>query len=358
MKKFLLSLSAFATLTATAQVSGDCQNLFISEYYEGFGNNKAIEIYNPSASSVNLGEYFLARLNNGNAEMRPFGTDNSNCHQLPNVTLDAHSTFVIVLDRTEANAADNDPAVWIELRAKADVLMSSSYAVNSSMNFNGNDALLLVKGLATNPNVASSRIYDIFGRPGEDPEVNATRPGGWSTVAPYNNSAGVIVTVNHKLIRKQGIKKGISNYLDAMNTPFNPLLEWDSTFALLNTPRLDGEGNIIYQENNPGVPERAGNWETLGWHVCECDPSSLSTMGLALESIEMYPNPTSGVVTLSNIETVAVIEVANALGQVVFTETNEGKNVLSFEINDKSGIYFVTIKDRAGKSATRKLIVQ
>ncbi len=356
MKKFLLFLSSFAAFTATAQVSGDCQNLFISEYYEGLGNNKAIEIYNPSDNAVDLGDYFLARMNNGTTVMNAIGTLNSNCHQLPSFSLAPKSTYVIVLDRTAANATDTDPAVWTELQAKANLMMSSSYAVNNTMNFNGNDAMLLVKGRATAPNSVSNRMYDIFGRPGENPEVNTTRGNGWSTVAPYNNAAGIVVTENHGLIRKRNVKIGVSNIVTASNTPFNALAQWDSVPAVL--PKRDANGNVIMSVSNPGQPQLVGNWETLGWHTCECDPASLSSTSLNLDVIEMYPNPTSGKVTLANVETVASIEVVNSVGQIIFTEINEGKNIISFEINDKSGVYFVTIKDKAGKAATRKLIVQ
>ena len=39
--------------------------LFISEYMEGSGNNKAVEIYNPTSSTVNLSGYTLYLVGNG-----------------------------------------------------------------------------------------------------------------------------------------------------------------------------------------------------------------------------------------------------------------------------------------------------
>lgn len=40
-------------------------DLFISEYLEGSSNNKAIEIFNPTSSSVDLSNYRVVRSNNG-----------------------------------------------------------------------------------------------------------------------------------------------------------------------------------------------------------------------------------------------------------------------------------------------------
>lgn len=357
MKKFLLSLSAFAVFSGFAQ---DCSAPFISEYSEGYGNNKALEIYNPTSAPINLSSYFLLRMNNGTTIVKPAGTVESNCVQLPNVMLAPYDAFVIVLDRT--TGTDSDPAVWDELLALADVRLSSSYEENNTMNFNGNDAVILALGNAASP--SNAQFTDIFGRPNNNPAVTSVTPqlNGWSSVYPYNNSARMngdlndrVVTQDHVMVRKPGIKKGISNYLNAMNTPFNPLLEWDSFPA--RVPKLDEFGNIVYQTNNPTVPQWDGNWSTLGWHICDCNPEMGAFEG-SLDAIEMYPNPTTGSVTLANIEAVNAIEVRNALGQLVYSEKNEGKNIVTIDINDKAGVYFVTIKDKAGKSATRKLIVK
>jgi predicted extracellular nuclease len=59
MNKILLSLSfVFITTFSFSQ----CNNLFISEYIEGSGNNKAIEIYNPTGFTVPLTGNFSIRM--------------------------------------------------------------------------------------------------------------------------------------------------------------------------------------------------------------------------------------------------------------------------------------------------------
>ena len=53
MKKGLLLLSLIFSVSLNAQVV-DCSELFFSEYVEGYGQNKAIEIYNPTAFPIDL----------------------------------------------------------------------------------------------------------------------------------------------------------------------------------------------------------------------------------------------------------------------------------------------------------------
>lgn len=45
----------------------DCSDLFISEYVEGSGNNKLLEIYNPTASPVSLANYRIRVYSNGSS---------------------------------------------------------------------------------------------------------------------------------------------------------------------------------------------------------------------------------------------------------------------------------------------------
>ena len=43
----------------------ECVEIFISEYVEGWSNNKAIELYNPTDEDVDLSNYRLERYSNG-----------------------------------------------------------------------------------------------------------------------------------------------------------------------------------------------------------------------------------------------------------------------------------------------------
>ena len=62
--KRIFTLFALVALSA-GLFAQDCTNLIISEYDEGSGNNKAIEIYNTSDQIIDLGNYLIVRYSNG-----------------------------------------------------------------------------------------------------------------------------------------------------------------------------------------------------------------------------------------------------------------------------------------------------
>ena len=62
IKPLLFFLVAFSMMHP---VWSQCGDLFFSEYIEGSGNNKAIEIYNSSSMAIDLTDYQVHRFNNG-----------------------------------------------------------------------------------------------------------------------------------------------------------------------------------------------------------------------------------------------------------------------------------------------------
>ncbi|WP_353779982.1 HYR domain-containing protein [Winogradskyella sp. 3972H.M.0a.05] len=141
--------------------------LFISEYIEGSSNNKCIEIYNGTGSSVDLSGYSLERYSNG-------GT----------------SGTVIALSGT---VADGDVFVICNPSSAAGFLAEAD-ATSSNINFNGDDAVALFNG---------STAIDVFGKIGEDPGTD------WSV--------GGNDTSNQTLIRNADILSG--NTDDAAGFP-------------------------------------------------------------------------------------------------------------------------------------------
>lgn len=354
MKKGLLLLASFAAFATYAQ---DCSRLFISEYVEGWGNNKALEIYNPTNQTVNLSEYFVQRYSNGSTVASPQGSAEAKTIQLSG-TIAPYGTYVAVIDMRDPAGSGQTAPIWDSLEARADGFYCNDYNTNNVFFFNGNDAVLLAKGSATNPSSASTIVCDVFGKIGEDPENTTAGTNGWTSVSPYIGTAAAggnpndrVVTEDHSMIRKANILKGIWT---PIVSSFNPLAEWDSIPAVV--PQTDEFGNIIYQ--NDGItPRWWGNWFSLGWHVCDCDPSSgVETM--SINDVALYPNPTNGVVYVKGAAGVAVIEVVNSLGQTVTTVENNANPVVKIDLGQKTGLYIVKLTDNKGNSSTKRLIVK
>lgn len=316
MKRTLLFIG---TIMATMSYAQDCSDLFISEYVEGWSNNKALEIYNPTASPIDLSEYIVVRYSNGATS-----AVQTDAVQLSGI-IGAYDVHVGVLEKLDPNGTGQEAPVWDSLQARADAFYSPVYANSEAFYWNGNDAVVLAKGVITN--IASAVVVDIFGKIGEDPG------DGWSTEFPYTGS-GIVVTKDHSLIRKSTVLKGETNPVISF---FDPLLEYDSIPAVVEI------GGQTY-----------GNWFSLGEHDCGCAPAS--TPEIEAAKISLYPNPTTGEFFLKGA--IGDVVVVNALGQTVATVKNNSKAVLSFDLGAKRGVYFVKMTNASGEEVTKRVIVK
>ena len=118
-------------------VSGAAEDLFISEYIEGSGNNKAIEIYNGTGKTVDLSEYEIKLYASDAKPTSPTST-----LKFEAVLLESGKTYVI------AHSEAND-----DIKSKADKYHGVAH-------FNGDDAIGLYK---------NGELIDVFGIIGEDP---------------------------------------------------------------------------------------------------------------------------------------------------------------------------------------------
>ena len=151
---YSLVLTAFVLTSVTAMAQ--CEELFMSEYIEGWSNNKAIEIYNPTDAAVDLSDYRLERYSNGATAAQ----DNQKVEL--SGTLAANSVVVVVLDKQDVDGTGFEAPVWDELAEAADLWVCPVYEENNAMYFNGNDAMVLRK-------ISTNTPIDIFGKIGEDP---------------------------------------------------------------------------------------------------------------------------------------------------------------------------------------------
>jgi len=103
--------------------SGGATDLIISEYVEGSSNNKAIELYNGTGSSIDLSNYSLKKQTNGAGD---FGNELTLSGTLAN-----NDTYVIVSNLGTPNLVGQD---YVDLDTNSQAL-----------NFNGNDAVALYK---------------------------------------------------------------------------------------------------------------------------------------------------------------------------------------------------------------------
>ncbi|MFA6617674.1 MAG: FG-GAP-like repeat-containing protein [Candidatus Neomarinimicrobiota bacterium] len=173
------------TIAAVAieNVPADAPAVFFSEYIEGGGNNKALEIYNGTSATIELNDYRIAQTNNG--------SDWKNWHTFPvDATLAAGEVWVIITDQT--STALFDPL-------DADEVLGYPSVVHH----NGDDA----RAIEYSP-AGDSLWYkiDVIGFPNFD-------PGKAWDVAGITNA-----TQDHTLVRKESVVKGNLNWAESAGT--------------------------------------------------------------------------------------------------------------------------------------------
>lgn len=160
-------------------------DLFISEYSEGAGNNRYIEIYNGTGQAVDLTAYRLLGIRNGgNWSESSIRLSNSLPHDTVYVIRNQGCTNVAIINAATHVAANSPP-----------------------MDFSGDDAVGLGKvvGNATN-------LIDAVGKSGGDPG------SGWGVAGVADG------TFDHTLVRKSSVRAGNADWSTCSN-------EW-SVFAV------------------------------------------------------------------------------------------------------------------------------
>lgn len=292
-----------AVVAASLSASAQCDRIFISEYVVGTGNNKAYELYNPTSEPIDLNGYILERWSNGEQQM----TDQT----ILNGTIDAFGTWVVANGQTEDIDLGTfiSPACDPELQGLADQL-DNPYPAPTFMN--GNDALVLV-----NYSLSPS-VFDIFGKPGEDPGQAWTAPDG------------TFITSNQTMVRKFDITGGIT----LPPSEFEPLADWDT----LGT-------NV---------------WTNLGIHACACNP--LSNENQVALDVQVFPNPLVGnaPMTVTTNKKINAIEVFDMTGRLIATEVktvNAEQAEITFE-NLPAGTYIINVKMEGAVGFSTRFIKQ
>ena len=106
---------------------------------------------------------------------------------------------------------------------------------------------------------------------------------------------------------------------------------------------LDGDGDM-------DVLSASREDDKIAWY------ENLHILGVnenALSDFSVYPNPTTGVLTVQSKTAIVQIEIHNLLGQLVLSNSN--KNTIDIS-SVSQGLYFIKILDENGNFGTKKVV--
>ena len=343
MKRFILLGTAILTMSVNLMAQ-ECSELFISEYLEGSGNNKGVEIYNPTSGIINLGAYYVARYSNGKNTYTDGGIT-----QLEGF-IQAYSTHLMVNGQT--TSTETSPASDPNLRALAQQL-DHDYPAPTYMN--GNDAIALFRDTGGSGDVNDFVLVDLFGIIGGGMPSDGAGWAAFTDEWTYKNiweddsivgRDSVYITnfivpdgywwlpwsSNHSLVRKPGVKQGVG--IETMPTvEFDVTVEWDT------------------------VPGGVDVWDSLNAHTCDCEIKTLIEGVDPDQHLKIFPNPASDRLIVSFNDGMDELEVSDLAGKRIFLYREMGgveEKVLHLE-SLPPGIYLIKVHSRE-RTFTKKLI--
>jgi hypothetical protein len=327
MKKRILTLSLF--VSAIWAFGQDCSDLIISEYVEGWSNNKSLEIYNPTPNEVTLtGNYRLIRWSNGDD-----AADLDIRYVLPlEGSIPAYQVIVMIQD---TNFPGQDTMIFPGLREKANYLAPADYDAGTSgcrvVFWNGDDAVSLQRKISE-----TWVDIDILGEIGVKPSLAGfpSQLCGWDDTPPYSDGQGNYLTLNQTLKRKPNIKVGINR-------------------AEMN---MYGLNSFYALDQYDSLP--SNTFDSLGFHRCDCQYLSVpeSRMGM---TANIYPNPVVGEKVLIGTDfEMSEIQLFGLDGRLIDRTFNNGREITYIlpEGLDR-GIYLVRIFDQENRFISRQLIL-
>ena len=225
---------------------GQVSDLIISEYAEGSGYNKYIEIYNGTGSAVDLSDYEIWKITNGGSW---------NGGSAPTSTISLSGTL-----------ADGDVYIIANNNAALNPIILAAADMTSGVSWNGDDAVGLAKDIA-----GTFTLIDTVGTEGADPG------SGWAVAGTSN------ATANHTLTRKTNICSPNTNWATSAGTTVANS-EW-----------------VVHPEDD---------WDDIGTHSTVCTDTYLSFVdatslldedGLFIDVCVSITNPSASVATTVDI---------------------------------------------------------
>lgn len=361
----------FVGVQQTFAQAAPCSDLFISTYVEGFGNNRSVEIYNPTESPIDLAGYTIGRFRNGSTSLSK--------QPLPSVMIQPYDVVVITIDKRNPDGEGFETPIWdgfqlwdvvtddvtgdtlwiggdpangaifdvqysdegfpltgdvyrdfLDLEGKSDFFINPMYEVNTSaMYFNGDDAVTLLKGVNADPASDGSNILDVVGVIGD----TDMQDGGDLAGIGWVDYLGNWLTRDRTLVRNFNVQTGTG-----------PVV------AVLGDTLVYSDWMVM--DKNEFSP--------LQSHDCSCDPL-VSTTEINEIPVLVYPNPSRiGQVVVEAEENIELIRVFDAMGRLqnVIQEAGINRQVIVPTGNIKGGLYIFEIEFQDGSRSTRKVVLQ
>ena len=358
MKKlYVLAGALFMATGAFAQG----HELFLSAYDEGAhasgsvppgggtasqGNERAMQIFNPTTSAVPVERYSLARYSNGIKDPAGnpviFQEEKLQKNQptlTANYSLPSNDVFVIgafkatlldIVNNWDQKSSDYGP-----------VTNSTVITQGGPIHFDGNDAMVLRRWTGATAGQGTPIIVDILGVMGEDPAG-----GAW-----FSNPPAVPVTVatkNMSLNRKSNIEHGVT-----------------STTA--GSYQIGDEWEVFSAWNGVADPTGwfAQDYSNLASHTYTGKLGAYSPTGVLEDfdrAINVYPNPTTNKnlnISIKNTK-VSEITILNSVGQnIKVVPANAASADIKVDVSSlKPGLYFVKfVSDNEYKTTIYKTVL-
>ena len=370
MNKHYLLLSAGLLLSGAAHAQGT--ELFFSEYDEGAhqagvnyggatnstGSERALEIYNPTTSTVSLDPYSVRRYSNGSATpteeerlLKGFGTTNTG---QPN-SINSRTTFVLASGEATLptiRSRANQFSVGHAPTTGPTVIIGGGVAY-----FNGDDAVALVRYPSGTAGSGTGVIVDIIGVIGSQPAASGSGgTGNWSGTNPVDGIPAVYVSsANQSIVRRPNVSIGVRN--NPTQATYNIADEWMTYSTAFNGPGgSSNPGGQLYdqlgQHNDYPITGPFGTYQT----------TLSNKLGKFDANISVYPNPAHGTATVEIKDAkVGSVMVINNLGQRISAQAKGlGQEKLVLDVSAlKPGLYFVQIWSADGQTKIYKeLVVQ
>ena len=266
------------------------QDLFFSEYGEGSGNNKYLEIYNGTGADVDLSDYVIRDNFNGNSWSGLF-------------------TFPIgtILDEGDVYVIANDQADSIILNI-ADSIVENPFSAGTSFicTFNGDDARGLFKAGAVDTTLIDLiGFYDVAADTSSDPG------SGWDVAGVSNG------TQNHTIVRRDFITMGATDW-----------------FVSAGVDSASSQWNVL----------PSNDWSDLGVHSSQYGSiASSASQDLEPEYIAVAPDGSMAFVVCQENNAMIKIDLSNntitTIGALGFKDWSTGNNVMDAS-NRSSAVEF------------------